>query len=395
MKNFYKLFTLLLLLLNTGCTYKNTVAIDSDERGNCKSFLGLADKELFSEDEDIVVFYVHGMGERKYSNEEKTIKFANNVAKEIKFNTNATPKYISIFENKKKNNSIERCYNSVQTCIANGKQLLDLIGDGTILSYNKTSGKQNFIFVSISWSGLMDTIQEQLHNQTNPNPNNIAYLNQEGKKFINHGFGDPVLYMNDMYKKKVHAVIEQVIKEAYSMEYKLEDKKHVLIATSLGSKMVYDIIQENRSKDETFKNFNKNMKQVFMTSNQLALFHQFKVTTTDPCQNNIVLTAIDETIGKDKNNQSEPPVPIIAFTDPNDLLGYYVPAFAYKKECKGKDLTYKNIDFINVMMSNAKIWYAGMLASPITAHTGFKTKEHGYKTIVHGSKYLKFTCIND
>jgi len=363
----------LIIFLNTGCTYKNTVEIDKKENGECKKFDGL--KKLSISKNNTIVFYMHGMGEHE-SNETKTIEFSNNIAQEMNFYSKPSIKSIFILDNKNK---------QYITTLSKDVNKTNIIGDATILSYFGKD-KSSFTFVSLSWSRFMDAIENSLSNQTNKNSNYIAPINKKLKKFMNTGFGDAILYMNNQHKEKIQQIIARLIIKTYELKPKIKTRDHILISTSLGSKLLFDIVKEyNQKKLSTknisiLKNFIKHTKQIFMTSNQLALFNLYeKNKDLDNYQD--ILSRVDQIVSRTrdtKNNSKK--LSIVAFTDPNDVLGYYIP----------NKITYKNIDFINVLVSNTKIWYLGIFANPIEAHEGIKTEEYGYKAIVNGSSYFKF-----
>lgn len=352
------LITTIIFILN-GCSYKSTITIDQNSSQEFKKFKGL--NQIFSStNQDVVVFYINGMGTHR-SCEDGTIAFFDNVAHEMGFKKEK--KYIN--ENLKINNKV--------------------VGDITLKTY--AGEKRDFVMVSLSWSQSTEFIEKLLLYASNPYGDRVAPLNKKMKEFMNEGFGDAVLYLNPQYKKIVHEVIEIGIEKAYSLRPELKGNPNVLISSSLGSKMVFDIININykNKKASVYKDFWSNLQQVFMTSNQIPLLDLFEADylSIKNKQASSILFEMDNilrlTSKEMKSLDDNKKLPIIAFSDPNDALSYYNYYIPLNK-----------IDFINVTISHSKWWWLTLLANPVKAHGGMKTEEHGYKSLVHGSSYFKF-----
>ena len=352
------LITTTILLLN-GCSYKPTITIDQNSSQEFKKFKGLND--IFSSaSQDVVVFYVHGMGTHT-SDEDETINFFDNVALEMGFSKEE--KHIK--HNLKINNKI--------------------VGDIALKTY--PGEKRDFVLVSLSWSKSTEYIEKLLHHASNPYGDRIAPLNKEIKAMMNEGFADAVLYLNPHYKKVVHSVIEMGIEKAYSLRPELKGNHNVLVSSSLGSKMVFDIIKTNYhiNKVSAYNDFFNNLQQVFMTSNQIPLLDLFEgdYLKRKNKQVSSTLLQMDEILGftskQMKFLRDNKKLPIITFSDPNDALSYYIYYTPLNK-----------IDFINVTISHSKWWWFTYLANPMKAHAGMKTEEHGYKALVKGSSYFTF-----
>lgn len=221
---------------------------------------------------------------------------------------------------------------------------------------------------------------------------------------MNDGFADAVLYLNPQYRKAIHSVIKEGIEEAYDIKPELNGKASVLISTSLGSKIVFDIIND-KNQMNGYNDFIKNLEQIFMTSNQIPLLDLYdnliirkKNSLTNLIADNFkcqlpTLTRMNDALSTISINRREGKLPIIAFTDPNDALSYYVEFPKENKVCidSAKEEYFKSpeIEFINVTISHAKWWWFGKLANPLAAHGGMKSREHGYKSIIQGSEYLE------
>lgn len=362
--NFIKLLIgIFLLFLIHGCTYKFTITTDKNETNEFKKFDGL--EEIFSPDKkenknkDVVVFYVHGMGTHT-SSEKGTISFFDNIANEMGFyEGNQTKEYDLIYDGK-------------------------TLGNITMKTY--PSKERNFVLVSLSWSKSMEFTENILHQASIPYENRVAAANIALKEFMNKGFADAILYLNPKYKKDVYTAIRMGVEKAYELRPKLYGNPNILISSSLGSKMMFDIIKEDREKkrNTASKDFLTNLKQVFMTSNQIPLLDLYDYNSSESKKLNkknisSTLNSMSHLWTSSQKKKKKKKLPIIAFTDPNDALSYYVPYAPID-----------GIDFVNVTISHAKIWYLNFLANPAKAHGGLKTETHGYKAIVHGSNYFKF-----
>ena len=258
-------------------------------------------------------------------------------------------------------------------------------GGVTLITY--PGDKIDFVVISISWSKFVDYIEQNMNLSTNPFIDRVAYINKQLKNFMNDGFADAVLYLNPEYKQAIHTVIKEGINKAYELRPKLKNNNNVLISTSLGSKIVFDMIRPEFEKNQSneYVDFIGNLKQIYMTSNQIPLLDLYSKLLN---KNSFIrsqqiksqtLQSMDSALSINsfvRTNETRK-LPIIAFSDPNDALSYYVQPKLEK------------IDFINVTISHTKWWWFGKLANPAVAHGGMKSQEHGYKSLVHGSEYLQ------
>lgn len=370
--NYFITFVLFSFLLS-GCTYKSTVAIDSSSKN--KTFKGL--NEIFLDSEDIVIYHIHGMGSHT-SNEKNIVSFYNNIATKMGFDEQSNKYYLLVKDNFH-------------------------YGNMSIFKYVNNSSRKLKV-VSLSWSDIMLPKELDLQDESNPYKKRIAYINKKLKKFMNDGFGDAILYLNPIYKKIAHDSIRLGIEKACIEDKKLCNPKNVIISSSLGSKMLFDVLDENlEMKSDKYKEFFPKIEQVFMTSNQIPLIdlvstdlylksiednkylkisqntsNNKNVSAISKMSNNKILFEIQNTINKYNLNKS---LPIIAFSDPNDALSYFIP---YSSK------TNKKMTFTNVTLSYAKLWWLGILANPAKAHGGFMKTDIGVETLINGSVNLSF-----
>lgn len=360
-----KIFSILIAFIFLGCTYNNTVAIQKTDNTN-KKFDGL--NEIFENNNTMIVFHIHGMGRHK-SNEQGIIDFYDNVAKEMEFNEFLTQTY-SLEKNK----------------INYGNMTIKKYTSKTLSS---TEVAREFILISLSWSDIMDGREDILHNASNIYKNRIASGNMMIKNLVNDGLGDAVLYLNPSYRSAVHTSIQIGIEKACELDSQLCNKPNVVVSSSLGSKMLFDVLDENlKMKNINYENFFSNIQQVFMTSNQIPLLDLYSATydmnASTPFVKNksATLTDMDKkinnfTLYKKKNKDKK--LPIIAFSDPNDALSYNI---YYESNNK--------IEFTNVTLTYARWWWFNLVANPLKAHQGFMEDEVGVKAFVYGSNKLVF-----
>jgi hypothetical protein len=375
---FLMFFTLFLFLIS-GCTYKSTVAIDSSNED--KTFKGL--NKIFSESEDIVIYHIHGMG-RHHSKEDSIVSFYNKVATQMGFDKLSNECF------KLKENDFN-------------------YGNMTIFN-SKNKNSRNFKVVSLSWSDITLPKQLSLNNDSNPYLERVAYANKKIKMFMNDGFGDAILYLNPNYKEAVHTSIRLGIEKACIEDTKLCNPKNVIVSSSLGSKMLFDVLDENYvMKEAKYKDFFPQIAQIFMTSNQIPLIDLFSTDISIKHSKGEKDLIISQNLNTEKANSNESTktlykieniinkyssknkkLPIIAFSDPNDALSYYIP---YTGKCD-RTTNVKNcvetMSFTNVTVSYANWWWFGILANPVLAHGGFMKSDIGADALINGSDNLEF-----
>jgi hypothetical protein len=366
----YVMSVVILSFLLSGCTYKSTVAIDSNIKN--KSFKGL--NNIFLESEDIVIYHIHGMGNHT-SSEKDIVSFYNKIAEKLDFKILSNDGFLLEKDNY-------------------------YYGNISIFKYRNKNSRQIKV-ISLSWSDITLPKELDLSNDSNPYKNRIAYINKGMKKFMNEGFGDAILYLNPIYKKTVHTSIQLGIEKACIEDEKLCNPKNVIVSSSLGSKMLFDVLDENlEMKSTKYKEFFPKIEQVFMTSNQIPLLNlvntdlylknkdddkylkisnntnNISVNTLSQINGNKVLTEIQDTVNKYNSNKR---LSIITFSDPNDALSYYLPL---------TDEPSEKIIFTNVTLSYANWWLLGVLANPMLAHGGFMKSDLGIDVMINGSDNL-------
>ncbi len=166
-----------------------------------------------------------------------------------------------------------------------------------------------------------------------------------------------------------------------------EDTPVVLVPESLGSKVLFDAFTDIvvSGGDEKKLSALGRVVGVHLVSNQIPLLQQS--IATDPRRKLAdqtggglkgFLNAIQQT-SRLHPRAKIAPIPIVAYTDPNDLLSYRLRPDTIPS---GSDF-----QLVNVLVSNANT-YLGTWESPLDAHQGYERSEI-FQMILHGSDVLQ------
>ena len=157
-----------------------------------------------------------------------------------------------------------------------------------------------------------------------------------------------------------------------------------MISDSLGSKILLDAIKElSASKNEFVKRTVGRMKAVYLRANQIPLLSLIDWQPTDPNPFEPLARPIRELHAtRPELHSPGDRLPIIAFTDPNDLLSYALHDAAYDSDV---------LRFVDVLVSNQ--WtYLGAVERPDTAHTSYPDNRCVVAAIAGGSTGLEDVC---
>lgn len=169
----------------------------------------------------------------------------------------------------------------------------------------------------------------------------------------------------------------------------------VVLSSSLGSKLVFDAIdQMSKSQDQDKQAAGaqlwNSMRGAFMAANQIPLLsladeNRLPSTVAALGINRIGDYAPDPLASLLSSSQSwnlqgqagRPLLPIVAFSDPNDLLSFTTRPFLEQLPASEH---YRAID---VVVRNA--WTLLVFANPLTAHTGYLDNPQVLKILFHGT----------
>ncbi len=295
---------------------------------------------------------------------------------------------------------------------------------------NKTNG-QTLSFFAISWDEITRDIQKTLFEldddfyETRGSKNREkgrAKINKELKKFINSSFADPAIYLGTFAPEIQYLVAQGISKiDGIISSHKSNSEKIVLISDSMGSSVVFDtVMKASELKTEFLKEFKKPVEKfagittlIFMNANQLPLLELGRLKAPKPnesleewldnypCHKPSDNKAMDKSrssvldamtafvntrssyLGSLKNenkNLFKHKLQIVAFTDPNDPLSYYLSK-RFKAHCEVD----KDMKIVNILLTNATN-YLNIFANPVKAHSsGFKVNPKAIEIVATGN----------
>ena len=420
--NLAQIFILFISLLMLGCTRNNVYEIDNDEHNVTERIIGI--KELYDAGaKSVNVVFIHGMGYHPIEEEVEEEKgvtrlYQNRLAKELGFN-------------------IEQhmpAYKKAKPIML--KQSKKITGGSLHWRKFKNKKDQTLNLFALSWDESTVAIQKSMFeldkkfyesNGSKDREKDRACINSELKRFINRSFADPAIYLGS-FGKEIRYVVTKGIDEIdaisrennYANDPKLNPIVH--ISDSLGSSVIFDTVKESmaivdKSSEEfkykeSVKRFAGRTTLIFMNANQLPLIELGRITgpteeneTEDQWLDNYPCSDSSELGGLLGFNETRKQyikeyyriqritgkpideLEVVAFTDPNDPLSYYLTE-RFKKHCNGKKSKGdKEINIVNVMLTNAKLNYLFLLANPVEAHaSGFKDNTKAIDIVVNGVK---------
>jgi hypothetical protein len=231
------------------------------------------------------------------------------------------------------------------------------------------------------------------------------------QQLINDRLSDPVLYVG-AYKAEMQYPVQQAIcwilkdgSAAGACSFEGIDPAAIrgtrvdIVTLSLGSRMVFDTLADLHDSPkpaaahQALADLISNLESVYMLANQLPLLELGNVKRAPgaiapmaaeeaveiPQGLERILQLRSQGASPRRPEEAATPAPIwlIAFSDPNDLLSYTIPE-AFARRNPGHR-------FANVSISVARTAILGLLANPLTAHTGHDQVQRIIQLIAHGS----------
>lgn len=288
---------------------------------------------------------------------------------------------------------------------------------------------------------MLDLDAEEDFRERGPQQQLRAPLNSLGKTFVNTHLADPVIYAGSLGVTLRHVAqqaicyITRVQPPGPGLECDFTTASRKLpaiavIAHSLGSALMFESLSELSSswlgsgfslrlpgsaaaeaaamaeanaRNAVAEEFAAAVAQVYMLANQLPLIelHNLRAPASPqwlegyPCPKPGVREASGDGPARgldtflqlrQRSREGGPreragavgPVSIVAFSDPNDLLTYFVTD-RFKKRCTGAR-------FSNVTVTNAATKWIGLFADPYAAHTGFIKNDRVIEWVTEGGK---------
>jgi replicative DNA helicase len=268
---------------------------------------------------------------------------------------------------------------------------------------NKDKSKE-LLFYELTWSVITAKQKEVLaYDNSGEYSFRRAEVNNLMKKFSNDTGPDPIIYLGEsredilvsfgqsfcwMTKSKWDELPDGV-SEACSFNddtaaANINIDQYAFISHSLGSRITIDGMQriatllDKRDPDFVAALKNKEI-PIYMMSNQLPMLQlgrklpDVSNQKATYCQSN----------GEKYHQRMLAKMPIIAFSDPNDLLSYAIPHSFVEKYLDSRLC----IDVTNININVATIFDAfglGKIANPIDAHIGYDTDDRVIALIAKG-----------
>lgn len=263
---------------------------------------------------------------------------------------------------------------------------------------------KELLFYELTWSAITAKQKEVLaYDNSGEYSFRRARVNDLLKKFSNDTGPDPIIYLGDSREdilvsfgqsfcwmtKSNWADLPDDVKQACSFNddtaaTNLQVDQYAVISHSLGSRITIDGMQRIASlvdqRDPDFRNALQNKEiPIYMMSNQLPMLQLGRKLPDVSNQK----TAYCQPAGEKYRQRMLAKTPIIAFSDPNDLLSYAIPHGFVEKYLDSRLC----FDVTNININVATIFDAfglGKLANPLDAHVGYDTDDRVIALIAKG-----------
>jgi len=360
---------------------------DTDDTRVCEvwgeKFAGLS-SQLIQNDGKVKVLMVHGVGDHQpgYSTE-----FYEKLAKELD---------LSVTSKKHKNIQLSSRNNPEKP-----------LGNLRIRRYLNKQKTKEFLFYELSWSDI--TVKEKdvlAYDNSGEYSFRRAEINDLMKRFSNDTGPDPIIYLGESRKSILTSFSESFCwMTSGSWDDLPTDTKAVcntpdvssinndqyaFVSHSLGSRIAIDGMQriadflsngtEHRKVNISVKNaLREKTIPIYMMSNQLPMLQLGRKLPEVSGQKSEYCSEQ----GEKYSERILTKTPIIAFSDPNDLLSYAIPPRFVDKYLDSRlciDVTNININIAFVY----DVFGMGKLANPMEAHVGYDTDDRVVALIAKG-----------
>ena len=264
--------------------------------------------------------------------------------------------------------------------------------------------RKELLFYELTWSVITAKQKEVLaYDNSGEYSFRRAEVNNLMKKFSNDTGPDPIIYLGEsredilvsfgqsfcwMTKSNWNDLPDDVMQACSfnddSAAKNMLIDQYAFISHSLGSRITIDGMQRIASLlDQRDADFTQALKSkeipIYMMSNQLPMLQLGRKMPDVSNQK----SAYCQVNGEKYNQRMLAKTPIIAFSDPNDLLSYAIPHGFVEKYLDSRLC----IDVTNVNINVATILDAfglGKFANPIDAHVGYATDDRVIALIAKG-----------
>lgn len=284
------------------------------------------------------------------------------------------------------------------------------IGNLRITRHLNEEKTQELLFYELTWSKITDGDKEKLNfDNSGEYSYKRADVNQLLKKFFNSTVPDLLVYRGKDQEKinssigqatcwLFHGDWETLPKEGrhlcdslnndFSQHIKEDD--FYFITHSLGSRITVDTLsmfaafpddpkfKNSPEIQNTFSTLKDKDISIFMMSNQLPLLD----LGLEPPE---ILGQKDQYCkpqGADYKDRLFRNLELIAFSDPNDILSYPLPAFYGEKYIDSR--TCYDITNASINIAEVKEIFGAKFANPLTAHSGYQNDDRVISIIANG-----------
>lgn len=263
---------------------------------------------------------------------------------------------------------------------------------------------QELLFYELTWSEITAAQKAVLaYDNSGEYSFRRAEVNDLMKKFSNDTGPDPIIYLGESREDILVAFAQSFcwmtktgweglpddVKQACSFNdetiaQNIRMDQYAFISHSLGSRITIDGMQRIAGLlDKRSVQFNAALKNkeipIYMMSNQLPMLQLGRKLPDVINQKAAYCTAA----GEKYNQRMLTKTPIIAFSDPNDLLSYAIP-YGFAEKYLDSRLC---VDVTNINVNVATIFDAfglGKMANPLVAHVGYDTDDRVVALIAKG-----------
>jgi hypothetical protein len=265
-------------------------------------------------------------------------------------------------------------------------------GEINITKYSGAGGRKISVY-ELTWSATTDPLKERQFKTDRTYSGDRVFLNRKLKtELVNERLADPVLYIG-RYRNHMQFPIMRAVKAVLN-DFAPQDEVAV-ITYSLGSYMCYDtllkmsrgesIMGERDYSAGVVRDLVGQTNYVFMLANQLPLLELSEVSNPISLRqtSSSAVKSLAEIRRQNRPKsaaQRQPavlPLHLVAFSDPNDLLSYPLD----QHSVSGTSIAYSN-----VVISVQRSALLGIVADPLTAHTGHERSPAVMDLLTYGNK---------
>ncbi len=278
------------------------------------------------------------------------------------------------------------------------------LGNLRIKRYMSKDKRSEMLFYELTWSMITAPYKAVLsYDNSGEYSFRRAEVNDLMKKFSNDTGPDPIIYLGESQDDILVSFAQSFCWMAKTnwdglpesgthacsfnddaLAQNIRKDQYAFISHSLGSRITIDGLQRIAGLlDKRNPAFHEALKDkeipIYMMSNQLPMLQLGRKLPDIYNQNATYCTANGEKYAQ----RMVAKTPIVAFSDPNDLLSYAIPSGFVEKYLDSRLC----VDVTNININVAKIFDAfglGKMANPLAAHVGYDTDDRVVALIAKG-----------